>query len=151
MTETPHSLDIASLIQTAKLGRTRKDAQIDCCAVFAAALYDVLTAHGISCQMVCAVNKGGPAWAHSVVEVDGRLYDSMGEFSAEIYRKRAKIHPTVPVTIAYSPDFREDCFESDFVEMHAFYLKMLTKALTPPTNRFPRKTTTVAHPEAACA
>ncbi|ELG7182267.1 TPA: hypothetical protein ACGW3N_000251 [Pseudomonas aeruginosa] len=122
------SLDIALVIQAAKLGRTRKDAQEDTCSVFAAALYDFLSSRGVPCKMVTAVKNGHGAWAHAVVEVDGRLYDSFGEFSTEIYRARAKIHPSVTVNITYKPDVREECYEPEFEEMYAFYLKMLTKA-----------------------
>lgn len=122
-------MDLDAIIKEAKLGRSRKDAQEDTCAVFAAALYDVLSAHGISCQMVTAVKTQGHAWAHAVVEVAGRYYDSMGEFSTSIYRARAKIHPTVSLDIRFQPDSRCECYEQEFDEMHAFYAKMLNKAL----------------------
>lgn len=122
-------MDIDAIINAAKLGRARKDAQIGTCAVFAAALYDVLSTQGVPCRMVTAVKKGGRAWAHAVVEVAGRYYDSMGEFSTVIYRKRAKIHPTVVLNIDYQPDCREDCYEEEFDEMYAFYVKILNKAL----------------------
>ncbi len=122
-------MNIDTIIKEAKLGSARKDAQVDTCAVFAAALYDVLSAQGIACQMVVVVKAGLGAWAHSVVEVAGRYYDSMGEFSTDIYRARARIHPKVELDIRYSPDSRHDCYESDFDEMHTFYVKMLHKAL----------------------
>ncbi|WP_432263338.1 hypothetical protein [Cupriavidus sp. TMH.W2] len=122
-------MDINAIIQAAKLGRTRNDAQEDTCAVFAAALYDVLSAHGIPCQMVTAVKREGHAWAHLIVEIAGRYYDSMGEFSTSIYRARARIHPTVSLDIAYQPDVRSDCYESEFDELHAFYVNMLNKAM----------------------
>ena len=80
-------MDIDAFIKAAKLGRERKDAQVDTCAVFAAALYDVLTAQGLQCQMVTVVPNGLSKWAHAVVEVSGRYYDSLGEFSAGIYRR----------------------------------------------------------------
>ena len=71
-------MDIAAVIRTAALGRARKYAQEDTCAVFAAALYDSLAGQGILSHMVTVVKKGFSPWAHAVVEVDGRYYDSMG-------------------------------------------------------------------------
>lgn len=122
-------MDIDAIIKAAKLGRERRDAQVDTCAVFAAALYDVLTAQGISCQMKTVVPKGLAKWAHAVVEVEGRYYDSMGEFSAGIYRVRTKIHPTVKFTFNYKADSRIECYEPEFDELHAFFIKMLNKAI----------------------
>jgi len=124
---------ISQLIQDAKLGSSRKDAQIDTCSVFAAALFDVLTAVGIPCQMACAEIKTGlHNFAHSVVKVNDTYYDSMGEFSVSIYRKRAKIHPSVSVVIEFKGDIRSDCFESEFNDMHAFYFKVLKKSVDKP-------------------
>jgi len=120
-------MDIDAVIKAAKLGRARKDAQVDTCSVFAAALYDLLLPIK-PCKMVTAVKGGLGAWAHSIVEVDGRYYDSMGEFSVDIYRARMKVHPTVKLDIQFKPDSREDCYEPEFHEMYAFYLKMLRKA-----------------------
>ncbi|TXT27861.1 MAG: hypothetical protein FD131_3543 [Rhodocyclaceae bacterium] len=125
-------MDITAIIQAAKLGRARNDAQVDTCAVFAAALYDVLSTQEIPCQMIAAVKKGLGAWAHAVVEVGGRYYDSMGEFSTGIYRARAKIHPKVDLEIEYRPDYRSECYESEFDELHAFYVKMLKNAMRVP-------------------
>ncbi|AOJ73358.1 MULTISPECIES: hypothetical protein [Burkholderia] len=125
-------MDINAIILAAKVGRYRKDAQEDTCAVFAAALYDVLSAQGIPCGMVTAVKKEGHAWAHAVVEVAGRYFDSMGEFSSSIYRARAKIHPTVSVDITFQPDSRIECYEPEFHELHAFYVKALDKAMCGP-------------------
>lgn len=122
-------MDISAIIGAAKLGRSRKDAQEDTCAVFAAALYDVLSAQAIPCQMATAVKKGLGAWAHAVVEVAGCYYDSMGEFSTGIYRARSKIHPKVTLDISYQPDCRSECYEPEFDELHAFYVKMLNKAM----------------------
>lgn len=120
-------MNITELILQTKLGRTRRDAQEDTCTVFAAALFDVLTAEGIPCQMVTAVMKG--RWAHALVEVAGRYYDSLGEFSTASYRQRAKIHPTVTVTLDYLPDIRGECYEPEFEEMYLFYVKELKRAL----------------------
>jgi len=122
-------VNLHQIILDAKLGSARKDAQIDTCTVFAAALYDLLPEQGIVCKMVAVEKRGLGAWAHSVVEVDGRYYDSMGEFSVDIYRTRAKIHPKVELDIQFRPDSRHDCFESDFDEMYTFYVKMLSKSL----------------------
>ncbi|KPC02325.1 Uncharacterized protein AC501_3611 [Pseudomonas amygdali pv. lachrymans] len=63
-----------------------------------------------------------------MIEVDGRFFDSLGEFSVSIYRDRARIHPSVSLDISYVPDTRDDCYEEEFIEMYNFYLKMLTKA-----------------------
>lgn len=122
-------MDINAIIQAAKLGRCRKEAQVDTCTVFAAALYDVLLEQGVTCQMVTAVNKNGRAWAHAVVEIAGRYYDSLGEFSTGIYRARSKIHPSVALDIEYQRDVRSDCYESEFDEMYAFYVNALKKAM----------------------
>lgn len=55
-------MNIDAIIKAAKLGRERKDAQVDTCAVFAAALYDVLSAKGLQCQMVTVVPNGLSKW-----------------------------------------------------------------------------------------
>ena len=120
-------MDIEAVIKAAKIGRTRKDAQVDTCSVFAAALYDLLSP-GIPCKMVTVVNRGPLPWAHAVVEVDGSYYDSMGEFSTPIYKARTKLHPSVNLELRYLADSREECYEPEFDELHAFYLKMLTLA-----------------------
>lgn len=122
-------MDVEGVILGAKLGRTRKDAQEDTCAVFAAALYDALSRREIPCRMVTAVKRGSGGWAHSIVEVAGRYYDSMGEFSTSIYRDRARIHPSVTLTIDFEPDNRDQCFDPEFDELHAFYVKMLQKSM----------------------
>lgn len=123
-------MHIEEIIKTAKLGRERKGAQEDTCAVFAAALYDVLCEQGIACKMVTVTPRGLLPWAHAVVEVDGRYYDSMGEFSADIYRARAKVHKTVKFELVYQDDVRADCYEEDFEELYAFFLKALRKAVS---------------------
>lgn len=125
-------MDIDAIIKAARLGRERKDAQVDACSVFAAALYDVLSAQGIQCQMVTVVPNGLPKWAHAVVEVAGRYYDSMGEFSADIYRNRARIHPAVEFELDYQSDSRCECYEPECDELHAFFLKALNKAMCGP-------------------
>lgn len=144
-------MDLHAIIRSAKLGRARKDAQEDTCTVFAAALYDALLTQGVRCEMATAVPKGVGPWAHAVVEVDGRFYDSMGEFSTSIYRARAKIHPKVTLDIDYQPDSRSECYEPEFAELHAFYVKMITNAMCGqapaakaenPTHRLPGRTRT---------
>ena len=122
-------MDIHEIILAAKLGRERKYAQVDTCTVFAAALYDLLTDRGVPCRMVTAVKRGFGTWAHAVVEVDGCYYDSMGEFTTEIYRARAKVHPDVTVEIEYQPDFREECYEPEYDELHAFFIKVIGKTM----------------------
>lgn len=125
-------MNIQDVILEAKLGRYRKDAQIDTCAVFAAALYDVLKARGISCALYTASYSynytSGSEWCHGVVKVGDRYYDSMGEFSLDIYRKRAKIHPKVNARMTFKRDSRIDCYEEEFEEMHIFYVDKLGKA-----------------------
>jgi hypothetical protein len=122
-------MDINAIILTAKLGKSRKDAQEDTCTVFAAALYDVLIKCGISCKMVTAIKSGMNAWAHSVVDVDGKYYDSRGKFSIESYRSLAKINPKVVLDIKFQPDSRSECYEPDFDELYDFYVKMLNRAI----------------------
>lgn len=123
-------MNIEAIIKEAKLGRERKDAQVDTCTVFAAALFDVLTSHGIACTLATAVPTDLPRWAHAVVAVAGTYYDSMGEFSADIYRARAKIHSSVSFDIAYQPDHREDYFDSEFDGLYEFFVTMLQKAIS---------------------
>lgn len=120
---------IDALIKRAKLGRERRDAQIETCSVFAAALHDVLDANGIACNIVTAVQKEPVRWAHSIVQAEGKYFDSMGEFSIEIYRERAHIHPSVRIEIEYIPDFRDQCYESDYDELHSFFVKQLSKSI----------------------
>lgn len=124
-------MDLSEIILSAKLGRSRKEAQVDCCGEFAAALFDALETRKIPCSMVTATkaSSGRTDWHHAVVEVGGRYYDSMGEFTPDIYRTRAKIHPTVEIDITFRPDDRSCAFEDDMAEMYAFYLEKLSKAL----------------------
>ena len=122
-------MDIDTLIKTANLGHETKDAQVDTCTVFAAALYDVLSGQGMHCRMVTAMPTGLRPFAHAVVEVDGKYYDSMGEFSTSIYRTRAKIHPKVALDIEYKEDSRSECYEPEFEDLCLFFTKVLTKAL----------------------
>ena len=53
-----------------------------------------------------------------------------GHLNSYLYRKRAKIHPSVTIDIDYVPDSRSECFEPEFDELHAFYCRMLSKAIT---------------------
>jgi hypothetical protein len=125
-------LDLSERITAAKLGRTRKEAQVDTCTVFAAALYDVLASQGIPCHMVSVYRKEGNHWGHLVVAAFGRMYDSLGEFSTDIYRARAKVHPAVALDLVYEKDVRSDCYESDFEDLYAFYFKALRKSICAP-------------------
>lgn len=124
-------MDIVELIKTAKIGRERKDAQVDSCSAFAAALYDVLEENGFSPSLVNASHRGVTierTWHHLVVEVDGAMYDSLGEFSTEIMRARSKIHPKVSYEIKYAPEIRDDCYdEDDFGGVYEFLVKEFRK------------------------
>lgn len=122
--------DIDALIRAAKIGRERKEAQIETCSVFAAALHDVLQENGCRPSVACvAYRQTSRPWAHCVVEVDGEYYDSMGRFDAEILRKRLKIHPTVAFKLEFAPEPRDDCYdESDYEELYQFLLERLRKA-----------------------
>jgi hypothetical protein len=81
---------------------------------------------------VVRTNKQGRVWAHEVVEAAGRYYDSLGEFSANIYRARVKLHPTVTLDITYQQDVRTDCYEPEFDELHVFFVKALKKSMCVP-------------------
>ncbi len=49
-------LDIKELIRSAKIGRERKDAQIETCSVFAAALHDVLAENDRQSRLKCGTD-----------------------------------------------------------------------------------------------
>ena len=123
-------MTLSEIILSAKLGRSRKDAQVDCCGEFAGALFDALQSRGIVCSMVTASSHflGQADWYHAVVGVGGRYFDSLGEFSEEIYRARARIRPKVTIDIRFRLDARSCAFEDDMAEMHAYYLTALNKA-----------------------
>jgi hypothetical protein len=125
------SADLSAVILSAKLGRTRKDAQEDTCAVFAAALHDELKERGIYSRIFTAApsTRSGIVWYHAVVKVGSVYYDSMGEFTEAVYRTRARIHPRVSLDIGFKPDRRAFCYEEEFDEMHLFYRKVLSKAM----------------------
>ena len=119
------------IIVAARLGGARKDAQVDACGAFSAALFDVLTSRDKQCSLVtvsCGYQPGRPEWYHSVVEVNGVHYDSLGLFTEAECRKRMKTHPSVALHFTYTPDQREDCFDAELAELHAFYVKALAKA-----------------------
>lgn len=122
-------ISIAEIIKRAKLGRTRKEAQTDTCTVFAAALYDFLQAQQIPCSMACVQSVHGAPWAHLLVEVDGKFYDSMGEFSTEIYRARAKIHPTVKIQLKFTKDSRAECYDPELDDLYLFYRGKIERAM----------------------
>ncbi len=124
--------DIARIIKEAKLGGARKDAQIDACEPFAAALFDALTAVGVQVEVFCASfyveGARSPKWAHAVVQSGGVFYDSMGVFNHEIIRARQRTHKNVKTELRFEPDVRE-FDERDWTEMHAFCLKKLAKSV----------------------
>lgn len=126
-------LDISRVILDAKLGRERKAAQEDTCGPFAAALYDVLIEHGVDAKIKTAafiVLPGSQAaWYHAVVEVDGRHYDSRGEFSDDIVRQRLKIHPKATTRIDFKADDRASCYEDELHVLHEFLVKELRKSI----------------------
>lgn len=119
-------MDINNLILTAKLGAARKDAQVETCTIFAAALYDVLLGLGFHCEIFTAELKG--MWAHSLVGVGGRFYDSKGEFSTKIHCERMRIRPSVTLEIQYTKDNRDWCELDEFALLHEFYVKKLKNA-----------------------
>lgn len=125
-------MDIAELIKTAKIGRERKDAQVDTCAPFAAALYDVLNENGLSPRMVCVGYRGATAdssWYHAVVSVNGVMYDSLGEFSEDIHKARNKIGPKSGYKLTFQRDTRNGCYdEEDYGVLYEFLVKELRKA-----------------------
>nr|WP_250808173.1 hypothetical protein [Neorhizobium tomejilense] len=132
-------MDIVELIKTAKIGRERKEAQIDTCAPFAAALYDVLLENGFSPSLVTVGYRAGGlrnTWYHSVVKCDDVMYDSLGEFSTEIIRARLRIHPSVMYELTFTPDYREGCYdEEDYSVLYEFLVDELRKSakrLAPP-------------------
>jgi len=135
-------IDVGSLVMAAKLGRERRDAQVETCSVFAAALHDVLVENGMQAKVAVASRRGVTAsatWHHSVVESGGRYFDSMGEFSPEILRKRLKIHPKVEFSIEIGPDRREGLYEeADFEGLYEFMVEALRRAVPVPENEAPR-------------
>ena len=123
------SMDIEALILQAKLGSARKDAQVDTCTVFAAALHDVLREAGVDCTVATAKMKG--RWAHAVVRVGTRYFDSKGEFSTAIHCVRARIHQSVVphVRIEFSDDAWGPDYDDEFGELHAFFVKAMRKSM----------------------
>lgn len=125
-------MDIAELIKTAAIGSERRHAQNDTCAPFAAALHDVLVENGLTPKLVVAGHlsfSSRNTWYHQVVEQDGVFYDSLGEFSTEIIRKRLKIHPSVKFELEFKPDQRDGCYdEEDYAELYMFLVKAFRKA-----------------------
>lgn len=133
-----NTLDIDQLIRDAKLGRERKAAQKDTCSIFALALNDALSEAGIECRLKCVsfyfYPFTKPEWYHSVVEVDGTLFDSKGIFSHEIIRTRLKIHPSVQSRIWIEPDDRESLIDPEFDALYEFLKKKMGQKIP---NRVP--------------
>ena len=121
------NLDIRSLIKNVKIGRERKDAQIDTCCVFAAALYDILLENDLKPKLVCASMP--KKWHHMVVEIEGEMFDSLGEFNTFIMRKRLKIHPKVKFELTYTAESRSGCFEEEYRELYKFFLEKFRKEI----------------------
>lgn len=125
-------MNVDQIIKIAKLGSERKAAQIDTCTVFAAALFDFLKSQNQPCAMKTAtfylVPGSRPEWHHAVVEHNGRLYDSMGAFSHEAVRARAKIHSKCSSRLDIRDDVRADCYEEEFEELYLFFSKKLRNA-----------------------
>lgn len=126
-------MNLHEIILAARLGRERKAAQEDTCGPFAVALFDLLGERGVAAQLRCvAFHLSGSSranWFHCVVEVDGRLYDSMGAFDHEIVRARQGIHPKVESRIVVKPDDRACCYDPELCELHEFYLFELRRAM----------------------
>ncbi|MCZ7861428.1 hypothetical protein O9X98_08460 [Agrobacterium salinitolerans] len=125
-------MNIIELIKTAKIGRERKEAQIETCAPFAAALYDVLFENGFDVNLFVAGYRGATVdstWYHLVVEHDGVYYDSLGEFSTEIMRTRLKVRPSTQWELTFTPEPRPGCYEEEDYEMlYDFLLDEFRKA-----------------------
>ena len=140
------SAALSAAIMASKLGRTRRDAQEDTCGAFAAALYDSLMQRGVACQIwTASPSRGGlNMWYHAVVKVGGAYYDSMGEFSEDTYRARARIHPKVSFRFGYRRDRRAHCYEEEFEDMYRFYAKMLAKALDAVPSAGPQEQAAIA-------
>ncbi|GBQ85493.1 hypothetical protein AA14337_3085 [Acetobacter malorum DSM 14337] len=136
------NLDFHRLILNAALGSSRKDAQIDTCTVFSAALYDVLRAarlrpevYDATLYQVTTYGKGGSQtntktlFVHSVLRIRGKYYDSLGLFNEEIVRGRMKVHKNVQSRLDFQKSVR-DYDEMDYSELHAFLRKALQKQLS---------------------
>lgn len=125
-------MDIAALIKNAKIGSERKAAQVETCSPFAAALYDVLAESGLPVSLVVVGHRGATperSWYHLVVDHNGTQYDSMGEFSQEIIRKRLKIHKSVDFPLSFEVEPRAGCYEDEHEEVFQFLLEKLRNAV----------------------
>lgn len=122
-------MDLSAVILNAKLGRERRDAQIDTCSIFAAALVDVLTENGVQadfCSASFVILPGDRAsWHHAVVKVGDTFFDSMGEFNHEIVRARTKTHKTVKSRLDFRSDQRDEVEEDELAELLEFFVKKL--------------------------
>ncbi|AQT06557.1 hypothetical protein [Acetobacter persici] len=136
------TMDFHSLIKNAALGSSRKDAQIDTCTVFSAALYDVLRGAGLrpevydaTLHQVTTYGKGESRtniqtlFVHSVLKIRGKYYDSLGLFNEEIVRGRMKLHKNIQSRLDFKKSVR-DYDEKDYSELHAFLRKALQKRLS---------------------
>lgn len=125
-------MDIIELLKTAKIGRERKEAQIDTCAPFAAALYDVLFENGFDVNLFVVAYRGATVdstWYHLVVEHDGIYYDSLGEFSTDIMRTRLKVRSSTQYELTFKREPRPGCYEEeDYAVLYDFLLDEFRRA-----------------------
>lgn len=81
--------------------------------------------------MIAACYRGATVdstWYHQVVEVDGKMYDSLGDFSTEIIRDRLKVHKASKFELKYQPESRDGCYdEDDFQGVYDFLVKEIRK------------------------
>jgi hypothetical protein len=122
-------IDIVNIIQNAKLGRSRKDAQIDTCSVFAEALLTVLRDAGQKSTLSTATLKisGRVLCYHSVVTVARVHYDSLGIFNETTLRQRGKYHRDVVLDLTFRRDKPDN--DDEYELLRQFYIKQLKKSL----------------------
>lgn len=125
------SEDLHNIIISAKLGRERKGAQVETCAVFSSALHHVLAAHGMESQCYSTTPADHLAdWSHGLVMFDGSYFDSMGRFSDQILASRMRPKTKYVQRLKYEadlPDFNET--DSDYGELFTFFVERLTMSL----------------------
>jgi hypothetical protein len=126
---TPEALN--NLILNAKLGSARKDAQIDSCGPFAAALHDILKMNGMRSSIWSAEMHweyfSKPEWGHYVVRYIGIAYDSLGFFDKKIICKREKIKSNFCLVMRRMS--RQGIFEDDEINMYNFFYSALAKQM----------------------
>jgi hypothetical protein len=123
---TPENLH--DIIMNAKIGEMRKDAQIETCTVFAAALGDLLKNRKIEHTYLCVSPKtphSSLMWYHTVIGFAGKMFDSYGLFNADILKKRQKLK--IDLDLLVKNDVREDVDE-EFSKLYIFFVKKLEKS-----------------------